>query len=223
MSEERHRPSEPEGDEPGSSVSPRWVKWRRSVDLDEYDRRWEAMQSRGESVHGEMDFVERLLDGHVVSILDAGCGTGRLGIEADRRGHRSVGVDLDADMIERARRKAPHITWIHGDLAGLDLGESFDVAVMAGNIPLFCAAGSQGEIISSLARHLVPGGWLICGFSLEKHPGAYSATDFERDASSAGLHRHGWYRSWDQVQPNDPATFATDSDLGDYVVLVYRR
>lgn len=210
-------------DMPGSEVSDRWMTWRRKVDLDDYDRRWQMMQDSGESVHGELDFIERLLDGQTVSILDAGCGTGRLAIEAVRRGHHSVGVDLDSDMIERARKKAPQITWIHGDLSRLDLGETFDVAVMAGNIPLFCAPGTQAAIIAMLARHLRSGGRLISGFSLEKRLESYSATDFDRDAHAAGLQRCGWYQSWDQENPLDEATFANEGDRGDYVVLVYQR
>jgi SAM-dependent methyltransferase len=207
-------------DIPGSEVSERWVTWRRKVDLDGYDQRWEEMVQRGEPVHGEMDFIERFLKGSPANILDAGCGTGRLAIEATRRGHHCVGVDLDRDMVERARLKAPHIQWIHADLSKLDLGRTFDVAVMAGNIPLFCAPGTQSSIIRSLAQHLRPGGFLICGFSIEKRAGAYTASDFDRDAVAAGLQRCAWYSTWDaDINPEIPAA----GELDDYAVLVYQR
>lgn len=210
--------------QPGSAVSPRWVTWRRSIDLDDYDRRWDAMVERGESVHGEMDFIERLLGGVKADILDAGCGTGRLAIEATRRGHSCVGIDLDHDMIERARVKAPEIRWLHADLSQLDIGTTFDVVVMAGNIPLFCAPGSQAAIIHSLAGHLRTGGLLICGFSIEDRPDSYTASDFDRDAKAAGLHRRGWYRTWDADPLTDDVNAdGTTSGLGDYAVLVYQR
>jgi SAM-dependent methyltransferase len=214
--------------EPGSEVSPRWVTWRQKVDLDEYDQRWEAMVERGEQVHGEMDFVDRCLHGAKADILDAGCGTGRLAIEASSRGHRCVGVDLDRDMIERARVKAPHITWLHADLAEIHLEQSFDVVVMAGNIPLFCAPGTQQAIIKSLASHLRPGGLLICGFSIEKRRDAYTVADFDRHATGAGLVRHGWYPSWDaDGQPTagneSQIEHERDNQLTDYAVVVYRR
>jgi len=47
-----------------------------------------------------------------------------------------VGVDVDVDMLEAARAKAPELTWVHGDLTdpGLDFGRTFDVVVMAGNV-----------------------------------------------------------------------------------------
>lgn len=207
--------------EPGSGVSERWVKWRRAVDLDEYDRRWQNLEAQGRSVHGELDFVERRLPNRTLRILDAGCGTGRLAIEAARRGHRVTGVDLDPDMIERARSKAPDLEWICCDLATVDIGDSVDVAVMAGNIPLFCAPGSQAAIISSLGRLLVPGGLLICGFSIEKGSGAYSPDHFRHDAESSGLEMVDRYSSWDEDLEQSTAD-RTEAD-DDYAVIVCRR
>lgn len=202
--------------EPGAEVSERWVRWRRSVDLDEYDRRWEEMSARGESIHGEVDFIERVHPGRKLSILDAGCGTGRLAIEAARRGHRVVGVDLDRDMIDRARIKAPDLRWECADLSDLEIGTSFDVVVMAGNILLFCRPGSQTDIVSSLARHLVDDGALICGFSLEEGRDAYTVADFLGDADRAELSRVDLYANWD----GDPFdAHATNR----YVVAVCRR
>lgn len=209
--------------EPGAEVSPRWIEWRRRTDLDRYDRRWEDMVARGESVHGEIDFVERAVAGAIVDLLDAGCGTGRLAIEAHRRGHRCVGVDLDRDMIERARTKAPSLEWHHADLATVDLGRDFDVVVMAGNIPLFCAPGSQATIVANLARHLRTGGRLICGFSLENGPSAYRVSDFVRDAENAGLTLESLHPAWDAPPIAGASTSIADEVLDDYAVVVCRR
>ena len=121
---------------PGSGVSERWIEWRRTVDLIKYDQRWDAMAARGDSIHGEADFVERLIGDRKVRLLDAGCGTGRLAIEMVKRGHHAIGADLDPDMIGRAATKAPHIDWHVADLSELRLDSKFDVIVMAGNIPL---------------------------------------------------------------------------------------
>lgn len=193
------------------------------MDLDRYDRRFEDMVARGESVHGEMDFIERTVAGATVDLLDAGCGTGRLAIEAHRRGHRCVGVDLDRDMIERARAKAPDIEWHHADLATVDLDHTFDVVVMAGNIPLFCAPGTQAAIVANLARHLRVGGRLICGFSLEDGPDAYRVADLLRDAENAGLTFASIHPAWDAGPV--PAGSSTDAEavLDGYAVVVCRR
>jgi SAM-dependent methyltransferase len=201
-------------DVPGSGVSERWIEWRRTVDLIKYDERWDAMAVRGDSIHGEADFVERLLGDRKVRLLDAGCGTGRLAIEMVKRGHHAVGVDLDPDMIKRAVTKAPHIDWHVADLSGMSLGDKFDVIVMAGNIPLFCAPSSQAAIIKSLADHVDHGGYLISGFSLETRSDAYLRADYQRDALAVGLTEVVVYSTWDE----NPS-----GDTDDYTVMLYQK
>ena len=79
---------------------PEWTHWRKNVDLDAYDERWKQMAESGENPHGEADFVEDVLAGmRPASVLDAGCGTGRVGIELAGRDIDVVGVDLDEDLL----------------------------------------------------------------------------------------------------------------------------
>ncbi|MFZ9426129.1 MAG: class I SAM-dependent DNA methyltransferase [Ilumatobacteraceae bacterium] len=197
---------------PGSEVSERWVEWRRTVDLAKYDQRWETMAARGENVHGEADAVTRLIERHVVDrvgadgprvchVLDAGCGTGRLAVELERRGHIVTAIDLDPDMVERARAKSSAIRWLVGDLAKLDdvidADDGYDVIVMAGNILNFCAPGSQTAIVHNLVRHLAAGGLLVCGWSQELREDAYLWTDFVRDARELGANLAETWTNWD--------------------------
>lgn len=197
---------------PGSEVSERWVEWRRTVDLVKYDQRWESMAARGENVHGEADAVTRLIERHVVDrvgadgprvchVLDAGCGTGRLAVELERRGHIVTAIDLDPDMVERARAKSSAIRWLVGDLAKLDdvidADDGYDVIVMAGNILNFCAPGSQTTIVHNLVRHLAAGGMLVCGWSQELREDAYLWTDFVRDARELGANLAETWTNWD--------------------------
>ena len=70
------------------------------------DRRW-----RRETVREAVQPGDR--------VLDAACGTGDLAIEASRAGARVVGLDFSAAMLERARRKAPQLEWVQGDLLAL--------------------------------------------------------------------------------------------------------
>ncbi|MBU3689820.1 MAG: SAM-dependent methyltransferase [Acidimicrobiales bacterium mtb01] len=191
----------PESRVPGEHVSARWAEWRRSVDLDKYDARWESMAARGESVHGEADALARLVRDHfggrALTVLDAGCGTGRLGIELDRRGHRVIGVDLDPDMIERARRKAPGIEWHAVDLATFTTDRRFDIIVMAGNIPNFCAPGDQARIVANLARLLAPGGLLVAGWSQESRADSYHADRFIAEGEANSLALASAWKNWD--------------------------
>jgi SAM-dependent methyltransferase len=170
----------------------RWLNTRK-VEGDEYDAPYRARERAGENVHGEADFVESFSP---KSVLDAGCGTGRVGIELARRGIEVVGVDIDPRMLNTARAKAPHIPWHLGDISTIDLGRSFDAIVMAGNVMIFVAPGTEGAVLKNMARHLTPGGVLIAGFQLSM---AYLDLDvYDRLAEEAGLVLTERYSTWDR-------------------------
>lgn len=160
-------------------------------DGDEYQRRFDDLAAQGQDVHGEATFVMRFGPG---TVLDAGCGTGRVAIELARRGLDVVGVDRDASMIATARRAAPEISWIEGDVAELDLGRVFDVVVMAGNVPLFTPPGTRAALVAGCARHVAPDGVLVAGFQVD---GDYGTADYDADCESAGLHLAERYATWD--------------------------
>src|ERR1700733_6653252 len=61
---------------------------------EEYDGRFARLAAQGHDVHGEADLVGSL---GLHSVLDAGCGTGRVAMELARRGLNVVGVDLDRE------------------------------------------------------------------------------------------------------------------------------
>ena len=176
---------------------------------DEYDASYERRAAAGENVHGEADFVMRFSP---ASVLDAGCGTGRIARELARRGVDIVGVDLDEQMLSTARRKAPDLAWHCADLAAIDLGRTFDVILLAGNVMIFLTPGTERDVLSNLARHLAPGGRLIAGFSLR--PGQLTAADHDRLAQTAGLSLTERWSTWDRG-PWDPA--------GDYQLSVHRK
>ena len=186
-----------------------WQEWRDQVDLGSYDERWQQMADAGENPHGEADLVCRF---EPATVLDGGCGTGRVGIELARRGLDVVGVDLDADMIARARAKAPDLTWIESSLADLDLGRTFDVVVLAGNVIPFVAEGDRAAAVAECARHLGPGGRLIAGFQLRS--GWPTLEDHDAWCASAGLALEHRWSTWDA---------APWVDGGDYAVSVHRR
>ena len=64
-------------------------------------------------------------------VLDACCGTGDLAIACARAGGRVTGLDFSERMLERARRKAPELQWVSGDLLELPFADaSFDAATV---------------------------------------------------------------------------------------------
>ncbi|HUR18955.1 MAG TPA: class I SAM-dependent methyltransferase [Acidimicrobiales bacterium] len=176
-------------------------------DPDEYDRRFAEEERAGRDMHGEADFVCSLGDG---SVLDAGCGTGRVAIELARRGLEVEGVDLDPAMLAAARRKAPEVTWHLADLADLDLGRRFDVVVLAGNVMIFLTPGTEASVVAAAARHLVEGGALVSGFQLN---GVLDLATYDAHSRTAGLELAGRWSTWDR----EPW-----SDSGDYAVSLHR-
>lgn len=176
-----------------------------------YDRRFERLAASGADVHGEAALVDSYGPG---SVLDAGCGTGRVAIELHRRGHLVVGVDVDPGMLEAARDKAPAFEWVEGDLTdpGLGFGRSFDVVVLAGNVLIFVPPGTEGLVIANAARWLAPGGRLVTGYSLR--PRGLDPTRHDAFAAAAGLELEDRWSTWDR-RPFGPGD--------DYAVTVHRR
>jgi SAM-dependent methyltransferase len=182
-----------------------WRAFRASTDLDEYETRWDRLAAEGHDVHGEAEFVASYGPS---TVLDAGCGMGRVGIELWRRGVDVVGVDLDPDLLERAHRRAPSVPWVQGDLCGLALGRSFDVVVMAGNVIPFMEPVDRSGAVQACARHLLPGGRLVIGATLDvTWP---TVDDYDRWSDTAGLELDERFAGWSREPwtPGGPHGYA---------------
>jgi demethylmenaquinone methyltransferase/2-methoxy-6-polyprenyl-1,4-benzoquinol methylase len=82
------------------------------------DRRWRRLTAEAVVVPGD-------------AVLDACCGTGDLAVAAARAGGRVTGLDFSDRMLERARRKAPELDWVSGDVLALPFADgSFDAATV---------------------------------------------------------------------------------------------
>ncbi len=184
-----------------------WTRWRQEVDLGSYDDRWRRMAEAGQDPHGEVALVMAYAP---AAVLDGGCGTGRVGVELARRGVRVVGVDVDGDMIAAARAKAPELRWEHVGLDVMDLGERYDVVVLAGNVIPYAAADVRAAVVAACAAHLVPGGRLVAGFALRA--GWPSLADYDTWCAAAALEPEDRWSTWDR----EPYTG------GGYAVSVHR-
>ena len=183
---------------------------------DGYDQRWTDLAAAGAEVHGEADLVDGLVRElgatHAGPILDAGCGTGRVAIELARRGHVTVGVDVDPALLDRARAKAPDLEWHLGDLAALPADVApgpFVAAVLAGNVMIFVARGTEGAVLTAVASRVSRRAGSSSPAS--SSPGGSRSADYDAAAAAAGLTPVHRFATWDR----DPFVAG-----GDYVVAV---
>jgi demethylmenaquinone methyltransferase/2-methoxy-6-polyprenyl-1,4-benzoquinol methylase len=89
-------------------------------------------------------------------VLDAACGTGDLAIAAALAGGQVTGLDFSGRMLERARRKAPELEWVEGDVLALPFEDgSFDAVTIGFGIR---NVSDLEAGLRELARVLRPGG-----------------------------------------------------------------
>ena len=100
------------------------VRW----DAEEYARNSAAQQGWAH------ELIEKLALSGRESVLDLGCGDGKVTAEIARRaaGGRVVGIDSSEDMVSLARRsfpesRHPNLRFQHGDARALRLDAEFDI------------------------------------------------------------------------------------------------
>ena len=117
-----------------------------------------------------------------------------------------VGVDLDSEMLETARARCPLASWIEGDISTVQLGRTFDIVLMAGNVINFAAPDVRRKAVENLVRHLQPGGLLINGHSII--PEGCPPPVFAMWAEAAGLELVERWSTWDQEAFADSSVYA---------------
>lgn len=91
-------------------------------------------------------------------ILDIGCGTGELTNEIQSLGAFVIGVDADAQMIQKAKSQFPNCNFIVGDARTVALDEPLD-AVFS-NAALHWVPEAD-RVVAAISRALKPGGRFV--------------------------------------------------------------
>lgn len=180
-----------------------------------YIERFRSMARSGADLAGEARLVDAMVP-RGSRILDAGCGSGRVGGFLAAAGHLVVGVDVDPALIEAAEHDHPGPRWLVGDLSELDLPargitEPFDLIVSAGNVMAFLAPSTRVRVLSRLHAHLADDGRAVIGFGAGRD---YAFSEFFDNAASAGLIPDLLLSTWD-LRPF--------TDGSDFLVAVLRR
>ena len=178
-----------------------------------YAAAFDAHRRARRDLDGEARAVDRLARGRWgrgVRVLDAGCGTGRVGAALARRGHVVSGLDADPSMLAVARARHPHLTWWEADLASPWPPATAEVVVAAGNVLVFLAPGTEELVVRRLAERLAPGGLLVAGFVVDAR---LPLDVYDAHCAEAGLQTEQRLATWDGA----PYTG------GGYAVSVHRR
>ncbi len=144
------------------------------------------------------------------SVLDLGCGTGRLAADlaADPAGGRTVfGVDPAPAMLEiaRARTGGDKVTWVHADARLVRLGRRFDLVVLTGHaFQVFLTEQDQRQALATIAAHLAPEGRFVFD---SRNPAAGEWRDWVPEKSEERIEHPtlGEVKSWNDVS-HDAAT-----------------
>jgi SAM-dependent methyltransferase len=96
------------------------------------------------------------------SILDLGCGAGRIAHPLVDLGHRVVAVDESADMLARVRVAQTR----HARIESLDLHEHFDVVLLASHLVNVPDDHVLLSFLTTCARHVNSDGCVL----IERHP-----------------------------------------------------
>ncbi|MCG5431299.1 methyltransferase domain-containing protein [Mycobacterium sp. MYCO198283] len=188
----------------------RWVTDTRAGHSQWYIERFRKLAAEGADLGGEARFLHALLPPGA-SVLDAGCGTGRVGAALIDLGHPVLGVDADEALIAAAAADHPRGKWQVGDLSELDLRAEdgsrrrFDGAVLAGNVMTFVAPGTEVDVLRQVAAHVVAGGPVVVGFGAGR---GYELADFDTHAAAAGLSVDIRFATWDLRPWTPDADFA---------------
>lgn len=124
-----------------------------------------------EYVHIRADIaLYRAVAAEADSVLELGCGTGRLVFPMAEAGARVVGADNAPAMLTRARARqamaapvlASRLSFVEGDMRRLRLDERFDRVVIGLNTLLHMTDDNDLAAVFETARHhLVPGGRFV--------------------------------------------------------------
>lgn len=174
-----------------------------------YIERFRTMAAEGADLAGEARLVDAMVRPGS-RVLDAGCGPGRVGAVLHERGHTVVGVDADPALIEAAEADHPGPRWLVGDLSELDLAsmgepDPFDAAVLAGNVLVFVAPGTETDVLRRVAAHVAPDGFVVTGFHVNRE---LPLARFDECVAEAGLRIEHRFATWDLRAWHDDADFA---------------
>lgn len=153
------------------------IEGRREGDPEEYFTRDDSVERYASRLDSqglfpqEQKTVRRYFTKTGASVLDVGCGAGRVSHLLEKRGFDVTGIDPSEPLVERARSRFPEIDFRVGDIADSDIpSEEFDYVVFSYYGLDYLFPGSRRlQALREIYRVMKPGGF----FLLSTHNGWY--------------------------------------------------
>jgi len=125
----------------------------------EWAAQWSMMQDEERFLFDDWIWPSRLEDFRDKDVLEAGCGGGQHTALVAQVARSVTAVDLNTVEIARQRTLGRHnVRLVEADLAGMDLGRTFDVVFSIGVVH---HTDDPDRTVRNLARHVAPGGRLV--------------------------------------------------------------
>ena len=124
--------------------------YERHAELYDLAFRWD--------IEDEVEWLLGRLGPDCRSVLEPGCGSGRVLEALARHGLEVVGLDRSSAMVELARaRLGAAVQVVLADMTDFDLGRTFDAALCPINTLAHLSPGELGRHLERMGRHLRPG------------------------------------------------------------------
>jgi SAM-dependent methyltransferase len=123
--------------------------------------------------------VARLGDG-CRTVLEPGCGSGRMFAALERRGLAVTGIDLSPAMVARARARGTKASVVLADMTDFDVGV-FDGAICPINTLGHLTHADLAAHLRAMARALAPGARYLVQLGIDAPLGEASRWEVERE------------------------------------------
>jgi SAM-dependent methyltransferase len=111
----------------------------------------------------DLPLWEELAEGADATVLELGCGTGRVALHLARRGHEVVGLDSDAELLAVLAERAAGlpVTALEADARRFELASPAGLVLAPTHLlQLLADGGERAECLGCIAAALRPGGLL---------------------------------------------------------------
>lgn len=170
----------------------------------------------------QLALVQEVMGADDRSILEVGCGAGKLLTLLTATYKRVVGVDLNEEMAAIARETAPNAAVLTADMRTADLDECFNAVIMLGRVlPHSTTNEAAIELLDNCYTHLAPGGGILFNtFDLRGlKDGHVSEDTFTSENYTVTRTQTGFVTDWDGGHWGFDAEYViTDRETGETAV-----